>query len=342
MRIPALFTLVTLSSLLINSAAIAAPDAPAIKITQADTHLDVTIGGKPFTSYWFGKRDDRIYVRPFFFPVYAPGDVEVTADQYSLKARVPKTDHPHHQSLYVAHGDVNGADHWSLGKDGKGTGQPKQNHIKFDSVGSDRFVEELVWDDKEAKPMLNEVRTVHFVVYSDGTRAVDIKSAFTPADGPVTFHDTKEAGLMSVRMATEMKGHPTITQSTGAGGEGMAGEKLTWGKAADWCDESGLIGGKPFGVAIFDAPSNPGHPAHWHVRAYGLMSANIWGLSEFDKKNPKGAGDETIEKGKTVTFHYRAVIHAGMAADAKLAEKYKELCGGVTWIFWMRSSTWCR
>lgn len=328
MRILALLTLVILCLLIINTTAIAAPDAPAIKITQADTHLDVTAGGKPFTTYWFGKRADRIYVRPFFFPVYAPGDVEVTADQYSLKEKEPKkTDHPHHQSLYVAHGDVNGADHWSLGKDGKGTGQPKQNHVKFDSVGDDRFVEHLVWDDKEGKPMLNEVRTVHFIVYPDGARAIDIKSAFTPADGPVTFHDTKEAGLMSVRMATEMKDHPTITQSTGVSGEGKEGEKLTWGKAADWCDESGLIGGKPFGVAIFDAPANPGHPAHWHVRAYGLMSANIWGLSEFDKKNPKGAGDETIEKGKTVTFHYRAVIHAGMAGDAKLAEKYKEFAG---------------
>ena len=31
-----------------------------------------------------------------------------------------------------------------------------------------------------------------------------------------------------------------------------------------------------------------------------------------------------LEKGKTVTFHHRAVIHTGMAGDAKLEDKYKE------------------
>ena len=327
MRILVLLALAAVCSITLLPPAFAADSAPGVKIAQADTHLDVTIDGKPFTSYWFGKRDDRVYVRPFFFPVLAPGDVAVTSDQYSLKEKEPKTDHPHHQSLWVAQGDVNGVDHWSLGKDGKGTASAKQRHIKFASVGDDRFVEDLVWDDNNEKPMLNEVRTVKFVVYSDGSRGIDIASAFTPAEGSVTFGDTKEAGLMAVRMATSIAKHPTITQSTGKGGEGIAGEKETWGKAADWCDESGEIDGKPFGVAIFDAPSNPRHPARWHVRAYGLMSSNIFGLSDFDKKNPKHSGDLTIEKGTTMTFHHRAVIHAGMAEEAKLAEKYKEFAG---------------
>ena len=326
MRILVLITLAALCSIS-TATTLAADSAPGVKIAQTDTHFDVTIAGKSFTTYWFGKRDDRIYVRPIFFPVFAPGDVEVTSDQYSLKEREPKTDHPHHQSLWVAQGDVNGVDHWSLGKDGKGTTSAKQRHIKFTSVGDDRFVEQLVWDDNNQKPMLNEIRTVKFIVYPDGSRGIDITSAFTPAEGSVTFGDTKESGLMAVRMATSIAKHATITQSTGKGGEGVAAEKETWGKPADWCDESGDIDGKPFGVAIFDAPSNPRHPARWHVRAYGLMSSNIFGLSDFDKKNPKHSGDLTIEKGTTLTFHHRAVIHAGMAADAKLAEKYKEFAG---------------
>ncbi|HWE04237.1 MAG TPA: PmoA family protein [Tepidisphaeraceae bacterium] len=327
MRIPALLAVVALCSIHSVLAAGAADQSQAIKIVQADTHLDVTIGGKPFTSYWFGKRDDRLYVRPFFFPVLAPGDVAVTSDQYSLKEREPKTDHPHHQSLWVAQGDVNGVDHWSLGKDGKGTLSAKQRHVKFASVGEDRFAENLLWDDNAGKPMLDEVRTVKFVGYPDGSRGIDITSAFTPAEGSVTFGDTKEAGLMAVRLATAIAKHPTITQSSGKGGEGAAGEKQTWGQPADWCDESGEIDGKPFGVAIFDFPANPRHPARWHVRAYGLMSSNIFGLSDFDKKNPKHSGDLVIEKGTTVTFRHRAVIHAGMAVDAKLGEKYKEFAG---------------
>jgi hypothetical protein len=301
-----------------------------IKITQADTHLDVALGGEPFTSYWFGKREDRIYVRPFFDPVLAAGSVDVTSDQYALKQKDPansKIDHPHHQSLWVSHGDVNGVDHWTLGKDNKGEKSARQRHVKFDAIEGDHFVEQLVWEDNDGKPLLNEVRTVAFAVYADGSRAIDITSAFTPADGAVTFRDTKEAGLMAVRMATQISEDPTITQSTGKGGEKMAGEKATWGQRADWCDESGKIDGKPFGVAVFDYPANPRHPAYWHVRAYGLLAANIFGLSEYDKKNPKGTGNLTIDQGKTVTFRHRAVIHAGMAADAKLEEKYKEFAG---------------
>ena len=304
-------------------AAYADDAATAVKIVQADTHLDITVGGQPFTSYWFGKREDRVYVRPFFFPVLAAGQVGVTSDQYSLKMTQPKADHPHHQSLWVAHGDVNGLDHWSLGKDGKGTKAPLQRHIKFSSVGDDQFVETLTWDGPGGKPMLNETRTVKFAVYQDGCRAIDITSALTAAEGSVTLGDTKEAGMMAVRLAPQISVHPTLTQSTGKGGEGMAGEKQVWGKAADWCDISGEIDGKPFGVAIFDAPTNPRHPATWHVRAYGLLAANIFGQSEFDKSNPKHAGDFIIKEGTTVTFHHRAVIHAGMAADAALAEKYE-------------------
>jgi hypothetical protein len=301
-----------------------------MKVTQAETHLDVTIGGKPFTTYWFGQRDDRIYVRPFFYPVNGPGEVCVTSDQYPLWVKDPKkTDHPHHQSLWVSHGDINGLDHWALGKDNKGTDSPKQRHIKFDSVLADQFTEELTWDGADARPLLDEVRVVHFISYPDGSRGIDILSTLTPPTMDATFRDTKESGMMAVRMSGQIAKDATITQSTGKGGEGMAGEKQTWGKRADWCDESGKIDGKPFGIAIFDAPTNPRHPAYWHVRAYGLMSANIFGLSEFDKANPKGAGDLTVEKGKTITFHHRAIIHAGMAGDANLPEKYKDFVASV-------------
>jgi hypothetical protein len=317
----------TICSILICSTfaptAARADEGATVKIAQLDNHLEVTLGGKPFTSYWYAKRDDRPYVRPFFFPVMAPGDVPVTSDQYPLVEiqKVPKADHPHHQSLWVSHGDVNGVDHWSLAK---GADSPKQRHVKFSRIDADGFVESLQWENNDHQPMLDETRTVRFIAYPDGGRAIDIASAFTPIDGPVTFGDTKEAGLMAVRLATSIAAHPTLSQSTGASGEGAAGEKACWGKAADWCDESGLIDGKPFGVAVFDHPANPRRPATWHVRAYGLLAANIFGLSEFDKKNAKHSGDFTIEKGKTVTFHHRAIIHAGMAADAKLDEKYKQ------------------
>jgi hypothetical protein len=127
-------------------------------------------------------------------------------------------------------------------------------------------------------------------------------------------------------VAKAISDKPTLTNSRGQTGEGKAGEEQTWGKPAEWCDLSGQINGKPYGVAVFDHPTNPRHPSRWHVRGYGLMSANIFGLSQFDKA-PAGTGAFTIEPGKTATFRYRVVIHPGDAKAAKLDEKYKSFAG---------------
>jgi hypothetical protein len=289
--------------------------ADEIKITQADNHLDVTIGGKPFTTYWFGPRDDRPYVRPFFYPVLAVGQVPITSDQYAYKKEHPKADHPHHISLWVGQGDVNGADQWAYAK--KEEDSPKQRNLGI-KIEGDGFVQNLEWEGKDHKPILKEVRTVRFLDLGNGARGIDFTSAFTPIDSKVTFGDTKESGLVAVRMCHDISDHnPQLTNATGE-----TGEKTIWGKPANWADESGFIDGKPYGVAILDSPQNPRHPARWHIRDYGLMSSNIFGLHDFDRKNPAHAGDFTIEPGKTVTWKHRVVIHPGLAKDAKLDEQY--------------------
>lgn len=295
-----------------------------VKLTPEANRVRVEIGGKLFTNYWFGDDETGPYVRPYAWPVLAEDGTEVTSDQKRAKIKNPKEDHPHHRSLWVSHGDVNGVDHWAL----VGPNPPKQRHLKFDRVEGDTLVEELEWETKDAKPMLHETRTVRFLALPGGSRGVDITSVFKPDNGPVTFGDTKEAGLASVRMAKSISDHPTLTSSEGKGGEGTAGEKQTWGKRAAWMDISGQINGKPYGIAIFDSPDNPRHPSNWHVRAYGLNAANIFGLHDYDPKaNPKGAGNLTIQPGESKTFKYRIVVHPGDAKSAGLDELYKAFAG---------------
>jgi hypothetical protein len=153
----------------------------------------------------------------------------------------------------------------------------------------------------------------------DGGRVIDLSSTYTPAGDAVTFGDTKEAGLCAVRVAKPIADTATITNA-----KGQTGEKNTWGKPAEWCDVSGMIGGKPYGVAVFDHPANPRHPSTWHVRQYGLLAANIFGLHDFDKTNPPGAGKLTIKPGESATFRYRVVIHQGGAKAAGLDAKYQD------------------
>ena len=285
--------------------------AGEVKLDAKDNHVDVTIDGQPFTQYYFAAEGDRPYVRPFLFPVRAADGTVVTSDQLSGGG-----DHPHHRSLYVAHGDVNGADHWSL--NGKPS-PPKQRHVKFTKVDGDTLVHELEWEAKDGQStLLKETRTLRFFALDEGSRGIDFTSTFEPLIDEVTFGDTKEAGLCAVRVAKDISANSTLTNA-----RGQVGEKEAWGKPAEWCDLSGQVDGKPYGVAILDHPDNPRHPTRWHARGYGLMTANCFGIHDFDKVE-KGAGNMTLKKGdKPVTFRYRVVIHQGDVAAAKVAEKFK-------------------
>lgn len=299
--------------------------AATVKLTQDATAVKVEIDGKEFTTYHFLAGDDKNFHRPFAYPVYVADGQAITSDQIITN---PK-EHPHHRSVWVAQGSVNGVDHWSHAK-----GAGKQRHIKFDKVDGDTIVEELEWEGatSDAPTLLKEARTLRFFALADGTRGIDLTVVFTPTKDAVTFGDTKEAGIAAVRLHPEIgnseKGdkhrNGILTNSKGA-----TGEKAIWGKPAEWCDESGSIGGKPYGVAIFDHPENPRHPTTWHTREYGLHTANIFGLHDYDPKNtPKGAGDLKLEAGKTLTFKYRILFHQGDAAAAKLDEKYKDWMAG--------------
>jgi hypothetical protein len=287
--------------------------AADVKLTEEKNGtVRVDVGGKPFTVYHFADAEGRTYVRPYFYPVRAADGTEVTADQV-----LSKGDHPHHRSLWVSHGDVNGADHWSFQQNPP----PKQRHVRFARLEGDTLVQELEWEAKGGgEPLLKETRTVRFFAFDDGNRGIDLTLALTPASGKkVTLGDTKEAGLCAVRVRKEISDNPTLTNAAG-----KTGEDQTWGKPAEWCDISGKIGGRPYGVAVLDHPSNPRHPSTWHVRKYGLLAANVFGLHDFDKNVRKGTGDFTLEPGRATTFRYRVVIHAGDAKAANLDQKFKD------------------
>jgi hypothetical protein len=62
-------------------------------------------------------------------------------------------------------------------------------------------------------------------------------------------------------------------------------------------------------VAIFDHPSNPGYPAYWHARGYGLFAVNPLGRKVFS--NGKEELNLTLQPGQSVTFRYRVLVQEG-------------------------------
>jgi hypothetical protein len=307
--------LASLASLAIGTAL--ADDAPTVKLIQREKVIDVEIGGRPFTTYHFADDFIQPYTRPFFWPVRAADGTEVTIDQAQFKEL-----HPHQRSIWIGHSSVNGANHWKITTKPV---QPKQRSMAPIKASGDTIEHELAWEDKAGQPMLTEVRTMRFIAYADGARAIDFTLRFTPISGDVTFYDGKDAGLLAIRLVPAIAGDPLLINSAGG-----TGNKGCSGKPAAWCDESGRINGQLYGAAILDSPNNARHPPPWHAHTDAHLGTDIFGLHAKDKDNkyPKGAGDFTIKLGQTVTFRYRLIIHTGDAAAAKITEKFSDFVVG--------------
>src|SRR5205085_10149260 len=85
--------------------------APRITVVpdEAGRRVDVTIDGKPFTSYIY----PTTLKKPTLFPIRSARGTVVTRG-FPLEPRQgERVDHPHHVGLWLNHGDVNGLDFWN-------------------------------------------------------------------------------------------------------------------------------------------------------------------------------------------------------------------------------------
>jgi hypothetical protein len=290
-----------------------AKDKSGVAITELTNRLRVEINGQLFTEYYF-----KDVPRPFCYPLIGPGDAPLTRHFPMRDVPGEDKDHPHHRSLWYAHGSVNGIDFWSEAPNAGKIVHEKFLEIKSGKTGVIKSRNQ--WVAKNGAVVCEDERTLRF--YSDKTNSPSVLdfeiTLFAPKTNAIVLGDTKE-GSMAVRVAKSMQllhGDGHIVLSTGIR------DKETWGKRADWCDYSGPVNGKIVGIAIFDHPKNPRHPTWWHVRDYGLFAANPFGVHDFEKK-PKGEGDLTIPAGKTITFRYRFVLHEGNEKDAGLQKLYE-------------------
>ncbi len=292
-----------------------------VMITRLADRLRVEINGQLFTEYFY-----KDVPRPYCYPLIGPGGVAMTRNFPMKNVPGETQDHPHHRSLWFAHGSVNGHDFWSEQKD-----FGKTVHEDFLEVKSGAKVgvirERNKWVAADGTVVCTDERTLRF--YNPGTaheRLIDFEITLKASQGDVTFGDTKE-GTMAVRVAETMRlksepEHGHIVNSNGVR------DDQTWGKRADWCDYYGPVEGKTVGIAIFDHPQNPRHPTWWHVRDYGLFAANPFGLHDFEKQQPKDAGQLTVPAGQSLTFRYRVYLHEGDEQQASVAEHYRQYVSG--------------
>jgi hypothetical protein len=309
---------------------------------EAGRRVDVTIDGKPFTSYIW----PTTLKKPTLFPLRSAKGTIVTRG-YPLEPRKgERVDHPHHAGLWLNHGDVNGLDFWNNSDAIKPEQASKYGTIAHRRVvqakgGKDRgdLVVETEWLKPDGAALLKE--HTEFVFRGDAaSRTIDRTTTLTALAEKVIFKDNKEA-FFGMRVARGLElpydkaevlvgedGKPTakpVKDNTGVGGmytssEGLTGDDV-WGKRARWMMLTGTVDKEPVTLAILDTKSNPNFPAFWHARGYGLFAINPLG----EKVLPEGKKDFdlTLEPGKSVTFNYRVLILNGTAKPEDIEQAYQ-------------------
>ncbi|GAA4424459.1 hypothetical protein GCM10023188_04300 [Pontibacter saemangeumensis] len=291
--------------------------------------VDVTVDGKPFTSYIY---PDEVK-KPVLYPIRTAKGTLITRG-WPLDPRPgERVDHPHHVGLWFNYGDVNGYDFWNNSND---TGSHKGpfgtiRHRSVDQMSGGDDKAELVvsskWQKPDGTPLLLE--TTRYVFSGEGdTRIIERVTTLKALQEDVLFRDNKE-GLIALRLARELE-HPStqpeiFTDASGKAtsvprmenegitgmyesSEGVKGDSV-WGTRASWVSLNGRIGQEPVTVAIMDHPQNIGYPTYWHARGYGLFAANPLG----QKAMSNGAQELNfkLRAGESVTFRHRVLVHSG-------------------------------
>lgn len=302
--------------------------ADGVKLTDLGDRVRVEIGGQLFTEYHYGTNVPR----PVLYPVIGPTGAGMTRNFPMKEVPGEDHDHPHHRGLAWSHMRINEISTWADPSPRPGSKVGTTVHRKFLELKSDpavgvlRSVNQIVSPD--GQPVCDEFLTIRF--YDRGPeRVLDYEVELRATHGEVVLGDQKDGG-MGIRLAETMrvvgarkKGEKKAAPGFGhiVTSEGVR-DADAWGKRAKWCDYYGPVEGKTVGVAIFDHPTNPRHPTWWHVRTYGLFTANPFGISSFEKNPDKNVGNLTVPAGQSVTFRYRFYFHEGDERQGRVEEQY--------------------
>lgn len=287
----------------------------------------VKVDGQLFAEYVVDQAN-----KPFLAPVFGPTGKQMTRNFPMKIVEGEQHDHPHHRGICFGHQSINGFESWSEEATFAAGNFPalkkqlgREKHRAFKTLeataGAAVVVSIIEYLDPRDKKYLEEERSMTFRANGD-TRSIDLTQIFTATEGPVRFGDKKDAGL-SIRVPTEMcvkteKGEVRSGHIINSEGQTDAG---AWGKRAKWCDYYGVVGSERVGVAVLNHPTSFRFPTPWHVRTYGLLTANPFASQSFDKRAPDAAFD--LKQGEKLLLRHRYIFHLGDAKDAKIAEAFE-------------------
>jgi len=273
-----------------------ASDPSPFSVTQLDGRLVIRRDDAPVAEFLF---DDPTVRRPCFANVHAIHGTAVTR-AHPPREGIDATDHAAmHPGIWLAFGDISGEDFWRT--------KATIEHVSFRAEPQPgpsgvRFAVEsrLVASDGRA---MGRIESQLAVVDRGSGRLFAWEATIHAGDRPLLFGDQEEMGF-GVRLATPLteRAGGQIRSSTGA--TTAAG---TWGRAAEWCDASGLADdrGSISGITVVPG-SNNFRPSWWHNRDYGLLVANPFGRAALTGGERSGV---EVVPGKPLRLVFAAIAH---------------------------------
>jgi hypothetical protein len=268
---------------------------PSFAVERHSDRLIITHDSKPVAHFVFA---DTNILRPHFAHVHTPDGIQVTRNHPPI-AGVDPVDHPTmHPGIWLAFGNLSGQDFWrnkATIRHEKFTALPKATkaYLSFATEST------LISTNGDALAKLGSTFTLNSV---SAGYLLSWKASFTPLTENFTFGDQEEMGF-GIRVATP------ISEKNGGivrNSDDVTGAKNAWGKAAAWCDYSGVLSNRLIGITVVTDPKNF-RPSWFHSRDYGLIVANPFGQKAFTKGEPSSV---PVKRGETFTLRFAAFIHS--------------------------------
>jgi hypothetical protein len=260
--------------------------------------LVIRVGGEPFASYVF---EDGSTARPFFTDLHARGGIPITRN-HPPKPGIDPTDHSTmHPGLWLAFGDINGADFWR--------NKSRIRHAGFSDrpewgPGRGEFAVRNRYE-KDGKAIGEEIARFTILPRPEGVLLI-WDSTFRPEGEALVFGDQEEMGL-GVRLATPL----TVKHGKGriVNSDGLENERQIWGKPANWCAADGPVGETEdrAGILLMTHPDNF-RASRFHARDYGLLVANPFGIHAFTGGQKSAV---RIEPGQTLRLRHGVFVFRG-------------------------------
>jgi hypothetical protein len=293
-------------------------DAPRIEVvvSKPERRVEVRVDGRAFTAWIWPESLSK----PTLYPVLDARGEPLTRG-FPLEPREgERTDHPHHVGLWLNHGDVNGVDFWNNSParpDAARMGRVVHRAVDLarSGAGEGELAVSADWLLPGDVRVLAESTRLVFRA-SGAERSIDRVTRLTAQDREVVFRDNKE-GFLGMRVARGLEAPEGKYLSS----EGLAGDAV-WGTRGRWAALTGTIAGETVTLAILDHPENPGHPATWHARGYGLFAANPLGPAAYGQG--RTAFDLRLTPGASATFRFRVLVLPGAAVPDVLEARFRE------------------